>query len=242
MTDKILACCFDLGNTLNNDTLLVDRSVRDTGAWLEEQDHEVAASLFTETYHRVHRSIQKPYYSHTYGEEEFFEKTLKELGISSLAPSKVLEVYRAYIRKNTEVPEDVKAVMNMLSALGIKRALLSNERAARVEAYLETTGFGPLFDAVVVSERVGSEKPYPGIFREALRQLSVPPDRAGSVLMFGDNSIADGACTRLGMRFVLVHGYRTREWYFEKGSEFHPEFEIDQVTPELVKELIDSIG
>lgn len=242
MSDKIIACCFDLGNTLNNDTRMVDHSVKDTGEWLESHGYVDRAARFTETYHRVHRSIQKPYYSHTFGEEEFFEKSLKELGISSISPSEILAVYRNFIKGNTEISTDVQSTMGMLASMGIKRAILSNERAVRVDAYLETTGFGPLFDTVVVSERVGSEKPDPGIFREALRRLEVPSEQADSVLMFGDNSIADGACTREGMRFVLVRGYHTRDWYFEQGSEFHPEFEIDRVTPERVKELIDSIG
>lgn len=242
MSDKIIACCFDLGNTLNNDTRMVDLSVGNTGEWLESHGHVDLADRFTETYHRVHRSIQKPYYSHTFGEEEFFEGALKELGISSISPSEVLAVYRGFIKKNTEISADVQATMDMLSSMGIKRAILSNERMVRVDAYLETTGFGSLFDTIIVSEQVGSEKPDPGIFREALRRLKVPAEKAGSVLMFGDNSIADGACTREGMRFVLVRGYHTRDWYFEQGSEFHPEFEIDRVNPEGVKELIDSIG
>ena len=235
MPPKICACCFDLGNTLNNDTRMVEHSVNDIGEWLESHEFIDSSARFIETYHRVHRSIQEPFYSHTFGEAEFFSKALGELGISGLSPERALEVYRDFIIGNTDISEDVKATMEMLSSMGIKRAILSNERAVRVDAYLETTGFRSLFDAVIVSETVGSEKPDPGIFREALKQLGVPAEEADSVIMFGDNSIADGACTREGMRFVLVRGYHTRDWYFEQGSEYHPDFEIDRVCPEKVK-------
>ena len=56
--------------------------------------------------------------------------------------------------------------------------------------------------------------------------------------MFGDNSIADGACKWEGLRFVLVTGYRSRSWYFERGDEFTPDYEIEFVTPKTVAALI----
>jgi len=238
MENKIRACCFDLVNTLNNDTLLTQESVKLMAHRLADQGAISSPELFISTYNTINQNTQQPFYSHTFGEEEFFRLTFKELGISRLSPQQALEEYRKIVNDQSSLEPQVLRTMEYLSSQGVRRVLLSNERAARVDAYLSTTGLGLCLDEVIVSETVGVEKPNPTIFRETLKRLKITSSEAGSVLMFGDNSIADGACKREGLRFVLVTGYRSRSWYFERGDEFTPDYEIEFVTPKTVAALI----
>ena len=241
MTEKIRACFFDLGNTLNNDLLLTEKSVEAMGAWLKERGHYGAPKKFEETYNKIHQGIKTSFYSHTFGETEFFHRTFERLGISGISPEEALPVYRDFVVKHGSLDPRVQASLDFLRSRGIKCAILSNERTARVHSYLETTGILSRFDAVIVSEAVGVEKPHPEIFQHALQQLNIPLEQAASTLMFGDNSIADGACRQLGMIFVLVTGYKSHRWYFEQGRDFAPDYEIDFVTPENLQRLLDSI-
>lgn len=242
MKEKINTCFFDLGNTLNNDALLTDRAVRAMGNRLKERGYIDSPETFVKTYSSVHEKIRTPFYSHTFGETEFFRITFDELGIEGLSPDTALSMYRDFVIEHTVADNQVVESLDFLSSRGVRCAILSNERSARVQAYLDATGLRPRFDAVIVSETVGAEKPNPEIFHEALRQMNIPREDAGTALMFGDNSIADGACTQHGMVFVLVTGYRTRRWYFEQGEEYTPDYEIEYVTPEALFKLLDSIN
>src|SRR5437868_866210 len=47
-----------------------------------------------------------------------------------------------------------------------------------VSPVLARTGLDTYFESLVLSSEVGSEKPDPAIFREALRQMPVSPERA----------------------------------------------------------------
>ncbi len=235
----IRACAFDLGNTLSNDTLLAEQSIRAMGAWLEAGSHVASADDFVRTYGEINYGTSKPFISHTYGEEEFFARSFERLGISDLSPDAALERYRRIVTENTVIGREIADSLRLLARKGIRLAILSNERITRVEAWLERTELGALFDAVTVSEEVGAEKPDPGIFRETSRRLGIP---AGQIAMFGDNSIADGACREIGMLFVLVTAFRTRQWYFEKGSEHRPDYTMERITPESMERFLRTVN
>jgi HAD superfamily hydrolase (TIGR01509 family) len=69
-------------------------------------------------------------------------------------------------------------------------AILSNwPLAATVDRYVEAAGWGPLFTAVVVSQRVGTIKPHPAIFAAARAALGDP--EPASILHVGDDWAAD---------------------------------------------------
>ena len=63
-------------------------------------------------------------------------------------------------------------------------------------------GADAYIEAVVLSYEHGVQKPDPAIFRIACAELGVAARRYA--LMIGDNPDADGAATRIGMRFVQV--------------------------------------
>jgi len=84
-----------------------------------------------------------------------------------------------------------------LRSLGLHLAVVSNSDGT-VEEVLKGLGLRGHFDAVLDSHLVGSEKPDPGIFRQALQRLGAPGERA---LHVGDLYAADV----LGARAAGVH-------------------------------------
>ena len=130
---------------------------------------------------------------------------------------------------------DVIEAFQFLQEQGINIALLSNERVARVEMYLEQTQMRPFFETIVVSEEIGIEKPDLRIFQEVLAHLHIPGEE---LAMFGDNDIADGACKQLGITFVLVTGYRNAAWIWEQGASHQPNYMIEKITRPALQEFL----
>ena len=68
--------------------------------------------------------------------------------------------------------------------------MLSNwPLATTIDRYVEAAGWSPYLRAVVVSQRVGTIKPYPAIFAAARDALGQP--EPGEILHVGDDWAAD---------------------------------------------------
>jgi len=235
----IKGCAFDVGNTLINDTKLVRDTLEDMAKWLERKGIIKQKHSFITTYNKVNKFTFRPFISHTFGEEEFFQKTFEELGIKSISPKQVLEKYRRFLMTKTSPDDDVLETFKFLRGKGIKIALLTNERVNRVEAFIRKTALANLLDAVLISEQLRMEKPDPAIFAEASKRLEVKCER---ILMFGDNEITDGAARGLGMKFVLVTSYRNTEWQWENGLPIHPDYIIRKVNKEEIERCLEVLG
>jgi len=127
------------------------------------------------------------------------------------APSEIeaaLDVYaRAFV---LAIPPD-PAIGELLACLAPRWQLgiLSNwPLAAAIDRYVAAAGWASHLAASVVSERVGTIKPHPAIFRAAEAALAAPGGRPldpGSILHVGDDWAADvvGA-TRAGWRTAYL--------------------------------------
>lgn len=231
----IKACVFDLGNTLINDSLLSKNAAEEMSRWLKERELIASQEDFLATFRRINYGTSKPFISHTFGEAEFFQKTFDELGVTAISAEEALETYRRLLMERIEPDPGIAETFEFLRDKGIRIALLSNERAVRVDAYLEKTKLGPFFDAIVVSERIGVEKPDRRIFQEVLARLNIRGDEAA---MFGDNQIADGAGKEQGFLFVLVTAYLNREWVWEEGLPYPPDHVMGKITPAEMAEFL----
>jgi len=218
---------FDLGNTLINDTKLSQDAAMDMGDWLFENTHVPSKEAFLTTYTRINHGTKKPFISHTFGELEFFEKTFDELAVPTISASASLKKYRQLLMDKIHPDKDIVNAFRLIKENDIRIALMSNERSCRVEAYLEKTNLAPFFDAIIVSERIGVEKPDLSFFQKALHQLNIEGDQ---MVMFGDNEVADGACKQLGISFTLVTAYKDRGWIWEDGNPYQPDHVIDKIT------------
>jgi HAD superfamily hydrolase (TIGR01549 family) len=222
------ACVFDLGNTLINDSLVAKGAVEEMSRWLLDRKRIDSREGFIAAYERIHFGTRKPFISHTFGEEEFFQKTFDELGVQAISAAEALKIYRNLVLTRTELDPGIVETFRFLRERGIRVALLSNERTVRVDAFLEKTGLGPWFDAIVVSESLGIEKPDPRIFAEALTRLQI---RAEEAAMFGDNRITDGAAKALGFLFVLVTAHLNPDWAWDEGPLHRPDHVMERITP-----------
>lgn len=229
------ACVFDLGNTLINDSLLSKNAAEEMSSWLRERGFIHSEEAFLATFRRINYGTHKPFISHTFGEAEFFQKTFAELGVKAISAEEALKTYRKLLTARMEPDLEIAATFMFLRNKGIRIALLSNERAVRVDSYLEKTKLGPLFDAIVVSESIGVEKPDRRIFQEALTRLQV---RGNEAAMFGDNQIADGASKEWGFLFVLVTAYLNDHWVWEEGQPYQPDYVMARITPDAMAEFL----
>jgi FMN phosphatase YigB (HAD superfamily) len=181
-----------------------------------------------------------PFASHTFGEVSFFRDAFSAVGAADdVDPEEALAEYRRIVLEETRLEPEIRRALGFLGEAGILRAILSNERAARVEGFLSATASRELFEVVFVSERYGVEKPDRAFFDAALSEIGVAPQEA---LMFGDNTIADGACTEAGMPFVYVEAFATTRWYFERGGAHEPDYTISEITEASLRACLAHFG
>lgn len=235
----IKGCAFDVGNTLINDTKLVQDALEDTANWLEQRGIIKQKEPFITIYNKINKSTFRPFISHTFGEEEFFQKTFEKLGVENISFKQVLEKYRWFLMNRTSLDKGVIETFKFLQRKGIRVALLTNERVKRVEALLRKTELVNLLDAVVVSEQVQIEKPDPAIFMEVSKRLRV---KYKEMVMFGDNEIADGGAKQVGMKFVLVTAYKNSEWQWERGLPIQPDYIIKKVERKEVERCLEALS
>jgi HAD superfamily hydrolase (TIGR01509 family) len=119
-----------------------------------------------------------------------------------------IETYSAaFVATMTPLP-GVGPLLERLKARGFRLSILSNwPLAATIERYVEEHGWARHLDAVIVSQRIGTIKPHPEIFRQAAAILGSPPER---ILHVGDDWAADvvGA-SRAGWRTAYLRNRQT---------------------------------
>ncbi len=229
---------FDLGNTLINDTKLSKDATIDMGDWLFENAHVPSKQAFRTTYTRINHGIKKPFISHTFGDLEFFKKTFDELAVTTISAATSLKKYREILMEKIHPDKDIVDAFRLIKERNMKIALMSNERSCRVDAYLEKTKLAPYFDAVIVSEGIGVEKPDLRVFKEALRRLDI---EGHQMVLFGDNEVADGACKQLGIFFVLVTAYKNKGWIWEDGNPHQPDHVLEKITQKDMAKFLQTI-
>jgi len=114
------------------------------------------------------------------------------VGLSTAAElDDAIETYsRAFVAGLPPMPS-VTPLLERLSR-GHRLAVLSNwPLAATIDRYVEASGWSRFFGAIVVSQRVGSIKPHPAIFRAAEVALGLDEGDGPSILHVGDDWAAD---------------------------------------------------
>ncbi len=141
----------------------------------------------------------------TVGEiREYFSGTLEAAGVPKPLVAPALERFRERQRETglwTRPMEGARLALDRLAALGARCAVVSNSDG-RAEMHLADCDMLRGVEFVVDSERVGIEKPDPGIFRIALERLGV---EAGRALFVGDiRSVDEAGARAAGLHFVLL--------------------------------------
>ena len=125
-----------------------------------------------------------------------------------------------------DVIEGAFEVLEAIRKEGYRIAMIANGDSAGVRNIVETTGLQDYFDAIIISDEVGVEKPCPGIFKTTLVKLGV---KAENAVMVGNRIDADivGA-NRLGMKSVWFK-WNTRYSSAIHSSEGKPDFTINSL-------------
>jgi FMN phosphatase YigB (HAD superfamily) len=104
----------------------------------------------------------------------------------------VVDAYsRAFVRRMTPV-DDAGATLRRLAGRGFALAILSNwPLALTVDRFAEAHGWTSHLRSIVVSQRVGTIKPHPSIFRAAELALGFEGQARDCILHVGDDWAAD---------------------------------------------------
>ena len=132
----------------------------------------------------------------------FDAAVLKRLGYPDLGADTFRRIEDAFARRSAwYVFPDVMPALDALTAAGIRLCVISNFVWGAPEL-IHDLELARHFERLVISARVGFQKPNPGIFQHALDQMQVAPERAMHV---GDSYRSDvmGA-RRLGISAVLI--------------------------------------
>ena len=106
----------------------------------------------------------------------------------------VVEGYSAAFLARMAPVSDASTTLERLSGRGFALAILSNwPLASTIDRFAEAQGWLPFLCAIVVSQRVGTIKPHPAIFRAAEEALGFSTTGAGppAILHVGDDWAAD---------------------------------------------------
>ena len=146
--------------------------------------------------------------------------------------------HSAYSKTITVSPENLET-LRALRERGLLLGLVSNVALLpdSMRADLDALGILGLLDATVFSSEVGTRKPDPRIFREALAGLGVDPEDA---VFVGDRLLDDvQGAQGVGMRAV-----QTREFRQEQNDAVRPDAVVERLTqvPDAVARLSVSAG
>ncbi len=128
----------------------------------------------------------------------FDAAVLARLGHADLGEDAFRRIEDAFARRSAwYVFPDVTPALDALRAAGIRLCVISNFVWGAPEL-IHDLELAAHFEKLVISARVGFQKPNPGIFQHALEQMAVTPDKAMHV---GDSYRADV----IGARKAGIH-------------------------------------
>lgn len=133
---------------------------------------------------------------------EFDAAVLARLGHSDMPDDVFRRIEDAFARRSAwYVFPDVLPALDVLRSAGVRMGIISNFVWGGVEL-IHDLELASHFEALVVSARVGFQKPNRGIFQHALDALAAAPERAMHV---GDSYKADvEGARRMGITPVLI--------------------------------------
>jgi putative hydrolase of the HAD superfamily len=218
----IRAVLFDLDGTLH-DRKATYRAFME-GQWTRFHDRLTAIPLegFMEAAIRSDVNGQAPRIN-AYG------ALAKSLGLDRELEHELLADYLAgYPAAAMPFPR-VDELLDALRGMGMRLGIITNGSIDVQGRKLDTLGFRPRFDAILISEAERVRKPESEIFRRALARLSVDADAS---VFVGDNPEADvRGAKAAGMRAVWI-----RDAWFEE-----PPTEADAVV-ETVAEVLQLVS
>lgn len=158
-----------------------------------------------------HEYLPRPYYRHADMFRDAVVGMVRDLGGEPSAEhlARYRELQWQLHRRDFRLREGVIETLEELRRRGLRLGIVSNIDEDQLVRLGELAGLDRHFDWLLSSERAGSCKPDPGIFREALRRAGCRPEEA---LFVGDSLAQDIAgANRAGLCSVLLWHRTDRE-------------------------------
>ncbi|TAL13212.1 MAG: HAD family hydrolase [Chloroflexota bacterium] len=119
----------------------------------------------------------------------------------------VVDAYSAAFVAVIPAPSASGELIHDLAGRGFRVAILSNwPLAATIDRFADAAGWAPALAGIFVSQRIGTIKPHPAIFRHAEARLGVEPS---AILHVGDDWLADvGGAKAAGWLAAYLLGHQ----------------------------------
>ena len=228
----IRAVLFDIGETLLTSEepeevhrmILAEKGIKKKTKDIKKA-LDVGGKKFIEEHGRA--KVRKMDLDKFYVEFDYF--VLKELGIDDKKLAKYIHE-RWFEVINLEVFDDVKPVLNRLSAMGLQPGLVSNGFYEEILYVLEASGLDKnIFSVIVGRDTAGAGKPDPRPFLHAAGSMGLRPDE---ILFIGDKFDKDYEGSQgAGMKPVLIL----------RGRKLPAGVPDDIITIETLDEIMDLI-
>lgn len=234
---RINEIVFDYGNTLLLDPF--DEIIRKQSIKLRRilasEGYKTRWSRVKKVWIQVNKQVDFPFVSHFYQDERIVKAALEGVGIeqrdSQRLTNRLLNQYRAGFRdilRDDKRRTEVSKTLGYLKKIGLKLAVLSNERQRVLDLSLRLYGIRDFFSLVLSSEKMRMEKPNPSAFNTLLEYLK---SRASNTMYVGDDLIRDIIPAKgIGITTVLYippQKYRTEtSWRNYRHIETEPDFTI----------------
>lgn len=224
---KINTILFDVGDTLhslNNYTgiarkVMIEQLI-DQGVPINDVDKG------QRIFERVVKRYAKPHADLYFLNADFFKKFFQEIDIkidNTLLYFSIM-TYRDTLHSLLTPSLVAITVLSTLKSMGYKLGVVTDGSKDSAYEILLRLGIINFFDAIVVSEEVGVEKPHPNIFKEALDRLNSKPSET---MIVGDSLKRDiDGGKRLGMVTVLIKRYWSKKL---RKTKVKPDYEIMQL-------------
>lgn len=239
---KVEGVGFDYGNTLVLDPFDRVMGIRSTEFRniLKENGYDLPAKEIIDAWNDVNLSMNYPFCSHFAQEIPLVKTALEKLGVKkadrSITAQQLLAAYRSGLRQvlmNDGRIAKVKDVLSELKSRGKKLVMLSNERVDTLRSQLKWTGLGEFFEEIIISEKVGVEKPDEKIFRFMVRLFDLPKDK---IVYIGDDPVRDVKPAKLfGLKTIWLKHPEARsvKGWRDYGLELRDEEKPDVVSGNL---------
>lgn len=235
---KIDGIGFDYGNTLVSDPFgkVMRLKVNDFVSIMEANRYEVAGKKFASAWSDVNRNLNYPFCSHFCQEIPLVKAVLEKLGVKKTdrfrLSQQLLVSYRSglkYVLSNDPSLARTRETLAGLKNKGKRLMILSNERIHTLNAQLQWIGLAGFFEKIIISRKLGMEKPDLRIFKYMVRAFDLPEER---ILYVGDDPERDiRPAKALGMKAVLLEQPKEsanswRNYSFELKENEKPDFVI----------------
>ena len=175
--------------------LVADRSAF-LGAWAEERDRQFREEvpLFREVdiNQRAVRVLARLRGMTPPASDDRWDDLVAASHVEPDEIDAVVDAYSAAFVERMQPVHDATATLASLASDGFALAILSNwPLAVTIDRYAEAQGWVPYLRAIVVSQRVGTIKPHPSIFRAAEEALGIRASSGPPILHVGDDWAAD---------------------------------------------------